>query len=44
MDITRRDFIGALATLGAAALMGGIGGMTAEEDGSWGESDDEPPH
>lgn len=34
----------AAATLGAAALMGGIGGVTAKESGEWGESeDDEPP-
>jgi len=40
----RRAFIGAVAAFAGAALLGAIGGATAKENGSWGESeDDEPP-
>ena len=42
--MTRREFIGILAAYVGAAAMGAIGGATAKESGSWGESDDEPPH
>lgn len=37
----RREFVGWAAALGVAVLMGAIGGMTAEEDGVWG--DETPP-
>jgi len=40
----RREFIGAVVALIGAAALGGIGGATAKENGSWGESEeDEPP-
>lgn len=37
----RREFIGAAALYLGAALFGAIGGVTARENGEWGE--DEPP-
>lgn len=40
--VTRRDFIGAAAMLGAAALFGAIGGVTAKENGRWGEPEESP--
>jgi len=43
----RREFIGAAAGLALAALLGAVGGLTAQEDGMWHGSDDdgdeEPP-
>ena len=38
----RREFIKVVALFAASAAAGAIGGITAEEDGQWGE-DDEPP-
>jgi len=46
--LSRREFIGAALGILGAALLGAVGGATAQEDGRWhvGESDDddEPPH
>jgi len=44
MEMSRREFVGAVAAVLVSAVAGGIGGVTARENGSWGESDDEPPH
>lgn len=42
--MNRREFIGIVAAYIGAAALGAFGGLTAEEDGVWGESeDDEPP-
>ena len=40
--MTRREFLGAGATLGAAALFGALGGVTSTDEGRKGEGDDEP--
>lgn len=44
----RREFLKLGAVFVASAVLGGIGGITAKEDGRWGEPeespDDEPPH
>ena len=41
--MNRREFIGVVAAYIGAAALGAIGGLTAEEDGVWGEEEDEPP-
>lgn len=44
--MTRRELVGLLAAYAGAALLGAIGGATAQEDGRWHvgeESDEEPP-
>lgn len=45
--MTRRELIQIAALYAGAALVGAVGGLTAQEDGRWHESeesgDDEPP-
>ena len=39
----RREFVGWAVALGATALVGAIGGVTAKEDGMWGDEEEPPP-
>ena len=41
--MTRRQFAELAALYIGAALMGAVGGLTAQEDGEWGDEEDEPP-
>ena len=41
--MNRREFVGIAALYLGAALLGAVGGITAQEDGRWGESDDDEP-
>ena len=39
----RKEFLEVLAAVGAVFLVAAIGGMTAKEDGMWGDEEEPPP-